>query len=191
MPHTVDDWFDRLARARHGDHTDIPSAPKSRKTVTKKSSTADETAVPLSRRSTAEIRNSIDNAIRDLQELCSLGGEGEPTEHAPFSYPHVVQSVELKSRKPSIKLLASSRKRHRHQKKEVSRTTKVSRPRREAASAAATQVMDTLAEQEDVEMSDSEAASNESTCNEFDDGDEETGNKSTTTRYEDYIVVSD
>lgn len=197
MPHTVDDWFDRLAKAKHGDHADILAPPKggSKKTLKKKSSTAEDTSVPLSRRSTADIRNSIDNAIKDWQELCSLGGEGEPTEHAPFSYPRVVQSVELKSRKPSIKLLASPRKRQRHQKKETSRITKIARPRREAASAAATQMTKALAEQEDVEMSDFESeleteASNDSSSNECDDGDDETENETTTARYAKYILVS-
>jgi hypothetical protein len=199
MPHTVDDWFDRLAQAKHGGHANIPTPPKtgkpkksSRKTGKKSSSDDGDTSVPLSRCSTIDIRNSIDNAIKDLQDLCSVGGEGDPTEHAPFSYPHVVQSVELRSRKSSVKLSASPRKRRRPQKKETSRKP---RPKRSAASAAAAQMTSTLAEQDDVDMSDFEseqeaAETNESSSDEFMDGDDDQDNKRKAASFETYISVS-
>eukprot|EP01138_Halocafeteria_seosinensis_P002710 gb/GECG01002771.1/.p1 GENE.gb/GECG01002771.1/~~gb/GECG01002771.1/.p1 ORF type:complete len:1441 (+),score=164.87 gb/GECG01002771.1/:1-4323(+) len=203
MPHTVDNWFDRLAKARHGLHGDESStALKVQKKSGKKSKgTADDESPskPLSRCSTADIRSSIDNAIKDLQELCSLGGEGEPTEHAPFSYPKIVQSVELKSRNSSIKLIASPQKRQRPQKKapkkqssrqspEITVTkpmrSAIKRPRRAAASAAAS-LMDAQSSGDSDSGGDEEFS--ESGSDEGDESDCEFDKKTINAKYDKYI----
>lgn len=116
MPHSVDDWFDRLSTSRHATHkahAEAVIASDKQCLKKQKKESVMNLAKPLCKASTVEVIDSINSAIQDLQELCSNGSEGEPTEHAPFSYPKVVQSIELRSRNSVVKLLASPQNRKR------------------------------------------------------------------------------
>lgn len=132
MPHSIDDWFTRLSTTQHATHTSQSAVgPGKERPYENKKSDQVDVSKPLCKSSTVEVNNNIKSAVQDLQGLCCKVNEGEPTEHAPFSYPRVVQSIELRSRNSAVKLLASPQNRKRkaakqddHRSKKVKKATK-------------------------------------------------------------------
>jgi hypothetical protein len=107
MPHTVDDWFDRLVQARHGNHQKTHHPPTihssagtsscSSSTVSSMTTTTTSRAQQVSRFSVSDTQTTMQNAISDLRHLCTVAGGHTPTEHAPLSYPSVIQMADLVS----------------------------------------------------------------------------------------------